>query len=118
MVRRDKHLNGAADLLVAADHRIELAVPRGLREIAGIFLQCVIGVLGGGGVRGAALAQSVDGGIEVLRCHAGLGENFSGLAVLLNRQREQQALNGNETVAGLFTSLFGCVENAGQRGVR
>ena len=41
-----QHLDGAADFLVAADHRIELAVARGLREVAGIFLQRVIGVLG------------------------------------------------------------------------
>ena len=43
-----QHLNGAADFLVAPDHRIELAVARRLGEIAGIFLQRVIGVLGGG----------------------------------------------------------------------
>ena len=43
-----EHLDGAADFLVAADHRIDLAVARGLRQIAGIFLQRVIGVLGGG----------------------------------------------------------------------
>ena len=46
-----QHLNGAADFLVAADHRIELAVAGGLREIAGIFLQRVIGVLGRGASR-------------------------------------------------------------------
>ena len=51
-----QHLNGAADFLIAADHRIEFAVARGLREIAGIFLQRIIGVLGGGGIGGAALA--------------------------------------------------------------
>ena len=41
-----EHLDGAADFLVAADHRIDLAVARRLREVAGIFLQRVIGVLG------------------------------------------------------------------------
>ncbi len=41
-----QHLNGAADFLVAADDGIELAVTRGLRQVAGIFLQRVIGVLG------------------------------------------------------------------------
>ena len=41
-----QHLNGAADLLVAANDRIELAVARRLREVAGIFLQRVILVLG------------------------------------------------------------------------
>ena len=84
-----QHLNGAAYFLVAADHRIELAVPRGLREIARVFLQCVIGILGGGGIRGAPFAQCIDGRIQILRRDAGLGENFSGLAVLLQRKREQ-----------------------------
>ena len=42
-------------------------------QVAGIFLQRVIGVLGRGGVRRAALAQRLDGGVEVLRRDAGLG---------------------------------------------
>ena len=37
-----QHLDGAADFLVAADHRIELAVARGLGQVAGVFLQRVI----------------------------------------------------------------------------
>ena len=68
-----EHLDGAADFLVAADHRIDLAVARRLREVAGIFLERVIGVLGRRRVGGAALAQRVDGGVEVLRRDAGLG---------------------------------------------
>ena len=111
-----QHLDGAADFLVAADHRIELAVARGLREIAGIFLQRVIGVLGRGGIRSAALAQRIDGGVEVLRRHAGAGENLSGLAVLLHRQRQQQPLDGDEAVAGLLGDLLGLVEDAGGGG--
>ena len=43
-----EHLDGAADLLVAADDRIELAVARRLGEIAGVFLQRIIGVFRGG----------------------------------------------------------------------
>ena len=110
-----EHLDGAADFLVAADHRIELAVACGLREIARIFLQRVIGVLGRRTIRGAPLAQRLDGGIEILRRHAGLAENLAGLAVLLQRKREQQALDGHETIAGFLAGLFGCGENAGGR---
>ena len=68
-----QHLDGAADFLVAADHRIELAVARGLGEIAGIFLQRVIGVFGRCDVGGAALAQRFDRGVEVLRRDAAPG---------------------------------------------
>ena len=52
-----QHLNGAADFLVAADHRVELAVARRLRQVARVFLQRVIGVLGRLRIGGAALAQ-------------------------------------------------------------
>jgi hypothetical protein len=54
-----QHLDGAPDLLVAADHRVDLAVARGLGQVAGVFLERVIGVLGRAGVGGAALAQRV-----------------------------------------------------------
>ena len=66
-----QHLDGAADLLVAADHRIELALARRLGEVAGVFLQRVVAVLGRRGVGGAALAQLVDGLLERLRRDAG-----------------------------------------------
>ena len=59
-----EHLDGAPDLLVAADHRIELPLGGGLGEIAGVALQRIIGLLGAGRIRGAALAQIVDGGVE------------------------------------------------------
>ena len=110
-----QHLDGAADFLVAADHRIELAVAGGLRQVARIFLQRVIGVFGRGRIRSAALAQRLDGGIEILRRDAGSFQNLAGLAVLFQRQREQQPLDGDETVAGLLAGLFGRVENARQR---
>ena len=109
-----QHLHGAADFLVAADHRIELAVARRLGQVAGIFLERVIGVLGGRRIRGAALAQRLDGGIEVLRRDAGAAEDLAGLAVLLDRKREQQALHGDEGIAGFLGGLLGGLEHARQ----
>ena len=110
-----QHLNGPADFLVAPDDGIELAVARGLREIARIFLQRVIGVLGGRAVGGAALAQRLDRGIERLRRDAGIGQDLAGLAVLFQRQREQKPLNRDKAVAGLLARLLGGVEHARQR---
>ena len=43
-------LDGAADLLVPPDDGIELAGAGEFGEIAGVFLECVIGVFGGGAV--------------------------------------------------------------------
>ncbi len=41
-----EHLDGAADLLVPPDHRVDLAVAGRLGQVAGIFLERIIGVLG------------------------------------------------------------------------
>ena len=49
-------LDDTADLLIPADHRIELAVPGLCGEVAGIFLERIVALLGGRGVGGAAFA--------------------------------------------------------------
>ena len=109
-----EHLHGAADFLVAADDRIELAVARGLRQVAGIFFQRVIGVLGGSRIGGAAFAQRLDRGVERLRGDAGVLQNLSGLARAIERQSEQKPLGGDVIVAGLLGGLFRGVEHARQ----
>ncbi len=101
-----QHLDGAADLLVAADDRIELAVARSLGQVAGIFLQRVIGVLGGRGVRRAALAQRLDRGIEVLRGDAALGQDRAGLAGLFQREAEQQRRSTVTKLSPAFSPAF------------
>ena len=62
-----QHLDGAADLLVAADHRVELAVAGRLGEVAGVFLQRVVAVLGVRAVDGPALAHVADRLLQRLR---------------------------------------------------
>ena len=111
-----QHLDGAPDLLVAADHRIELAFGGGLGEVAGVALQRIIGLLGAGRIGGAALAQIVDGGVEVLRGQAGIGEDARGLGLLAHGERLERALDRDEAVAGLARHLLGLVEHAGERG--
>ena len=110
-----QHLDGAPDLLVAADHRIELALGGGLGEVAGVFLERVVGLLGAGGVGGAALAQLVDRGVEPLRREARIGEDALRLAFLGQAKRLQRALDRDEAVAGLGRHLLGLVEHARQR---
>ena len=109
-----QHLDGAADFLVAADHRIELAVARGLGQVAGIFLQRIVGVLGRRRVGGAAFAQGFDRRVEVLRRNPGIGQNLSGVAALVRRQRQQQPFDGDIAVAGLLAGLLGGIEDARQ----
>src|SRR5262249_59810426 len=104
------------DLVVAPDDRIELAASRGLGEIAGVFLERVVGALGRGSMGGAALAQGVDGGIEVLRRDAGARQDLSGLAVLVEGEREQQSLDRHVAIAGLFGGLLRGIEHARRSG--
>ncbi len=111
-----QHLDRTADLLVAADDRIKLAVARGLGEVAGIFLQRVIGVLGARRIGSAPLAQVIDGGVQGLRRYADVGQNLGRLRSLLHRNGDEEALNSHEGVAGLLGDLLGIVEDA--RGCR
>jgi hypothetical protein len=108
-------LDRAADLVVAADHRVELALARIGGQVAGIFLQRVIGLFGAGAVGGAALADVVDRLVEAGRRDAGLGEDVRGLGRFLHRQREQQALDGDIAVAGLPGDFLGGVHDLGER---
>ncbi len=110
-----EHLDGAADLLVAADHRVDLAVAGRLGEVARVFLQRIVGVLGRAGIGRAALAQRLDGGIELLRRHAGTGEDLARLAVLLERKREQEPLDRDVAVAGLLRDLLRLIEDPRHR---
>ena len=73
-----EHLDGAADFLVAPDHGIELAGPGQFGQVAGIFLQRVIGILGRGAVGGAALAQFGDRRVQPLGGDAGIFQDARG----------------------------------------
>ncbi len=99
-------LDGAADLLVAADHRVELAVARRLGEVAGELLERVVAVLGALGVGGAAAAQLVDRGVERLGLEPGVGERLAGVG-LRDGQGEQDALDRDVGIAGLLGDLLG-----------
>src|SRR4029077_910307 len=108
-----QHLHGAADLLIAADHRVELALARHRGQIAGIALERVIAVLGRGAVGLAALAQILDRRVELLRGQPTGGQRPASERFLLPRQRQQQALDSDEAVTGLLGNLFGLLEDAG-----
>src|SRR3546814_879425 len=72
-----EYLHGAANLLVAADDGIELARARDFGEVAGIFLERFIAVLGARTVGGAAAAQRVDGLVQRFGLHAGRSEEHT-----------------------------------------
>ena len=105
-------LDGAADLLVAADDRVDLAVARGQGQVAGIAFEGVIGVLSPGAVGGLALADLGDGGIEG---GGGGTDGFQdfGRDPALTGDGAEQAFGGDEGVAGLLRGFLGRGEDAG-----
>ena len=107
-----QHLDRAADLLVAADDGVELAFARHRGQVARIFLQRFIAVLGGGALGLAALAHRFDRRVQVLRRQAGFAKNPRGRRALGQRQGEQQPFCGDEAVAGLGRDLLGRLEQA------
>ena len=105
-------LDGAPDFLVAADHRIELAVPGFGREIAGVFLERLVAVLGARAVGAPALAKVVDGGVQPLRRCSGILEDIRRRRRGLHGQRQQQAFRRDISIARLVGKPFGGFEYA------
>ena len=98
-----QHLDGAADFLVAADHRVELAGARVGGQVARIFLQRVIALLGGGRIGGAALAQVVDRLVERLRRDA---RPWRGFPTVLADFSIASAVSSRSTVTKLSPAFF------------
>ncbi len=111
-----QHLDRAADLLVAADDRVELALARRLGQVARVFLQGVVAFLGRGALGLAPLAQILDRGVEGLRRDMAGGERLARRRVAGHRQRQEQPLDRDIAVAGLLGDLFRLVEDARQLG--
>ncbi len=111
-----ENLNRPADLVVAPDDGVELAVARGLGQVAGEFLQRLVAVLGRRRVGGTALAHLLDGGVEPLGGNARVGERAARLGRGREREGEQQPLGGDVAVARLLGDLLGLVEQLGRLG--
>src|SRR5262249_1077826 len=111
-----QHLDGAPDLLVAADDRVELPFLRRRREVARIFLQGVVALLGRGTLGLAALADVVDRGLEGLRVGPGLREDLRRRRAGRHGERDQQALDRDIAVAGLFGDLLSLIEQSRRLG--
>ena len=107
-----KDLDGAADFLVAADDRIELAFAGGGRQVAREFLQGIVAILGRGRVGSAPAAQLVDRCIECFGLHARFGQGLPGGGRCGKREGQKQPLDSNIAVARFLRDLLGLVEHA------
>ncbi len=118
LVRRDSTWIDAADLGVAADHRVEMPLLGLGGEVDGVLLQRLVGrlrVLAGDPLRPA---HAGEGSAQRLRAGADPGEHRLDRA-LDRRGRDQQVLGGGEVVLHLCRDVLGGGEDLQRRaGVR
>ena len=104
-----EHLDHAPDLLVAPDHRVELAVLGGLGEVAAEALQRLVLVLG-------VLVGHAVGAAHLLDRLGELRARGAGVDLRVVGQREQQVLGGDELVAHRARGLVGVLEHVHEVG--
>ena len=111
-----QHLDGAANFVVTANHRVELALARALGQVKAVFLERLALVFGIGAVHVLAAAHRLNGGFQALARQA-VGAGHVAQGALGIRHRQQKQLAGNELVAALECFLFGGLQQLGQLGV-
>ena len=105
-----ENLHRAADFLIAPDDRVNLPVPRGLRQIPRIFLESLIAIFSRGGISRATLTDVIDRSVQGLSIDpARLKRRFRWR--FHKGQRGQNPLNRHETIARFGGKLFGFVQN-------
>ena len=102
-------LDGAPALVVAPDHRIELALPGALGQVDGEALQRLAGVLGRRVVDLLATAQLIHRLLHGALDGAGLAQGL-GDGSLVVQQRQQEQFAADEPVSTLLGELVGDVE--------
>jgi hypothetical protein len=105
------------DLVVAADHRIELAEARALGQVEGVFLQSLALALGVGAVDLLASAHRVDRRLERLAGEAMAAHDAAEVGLRVG-QRQQEHLAGNELIAALAGFLLGRLQQCGEFAAR
>ncbi len=106
-------LDGTADLVVAADHRVELALAGALGQVEAILVERFALAFGVLRTDVLAAAHGLHRVFQRLAVEAGFLQQTPGLALVLG-QRQQEHFGGDELVAGLLRFLVGDVEQVGQ----
>ncbi len=106
-------LNGATNLVITSDHRVELALFGTLGQVDGVLVQRLTRLFDVRVIHGTFAAQVVDGVFQGLLADALPQQQFAELAVLIHC-REQHQLAGNELVAFLLRQTVSLVEQARQ----
>ena len=107
-----QHLHHPADLLVPADHRVDLALASHVRQVAGEPLQrlvLLLGLLVGHAVRAA---HALERRQEHPTVHARGSQQLPGGRALLVYQSQEQVLGRHVRVAQPLCLFIGAVEHA------
>src|SRR5471032_1428880 len=105
-----QHLDGAADLVVAADHRIELALARPFGQVQRVFFQRLALAFRFLRIDLGAAAHGVDGRLQRLARQAVFARQLAGVGLVL-AQRQQHHLARHELVGALLRLLVGQVQH-------
>ena len=106
-------LNDAADLVVAADDRVELSLPRGLRQVASVALQGLVRSFGVAAGDPLAPAHLLQGAEHALAAEPGVAHHAPDRAVVV-QQGQQQVLDADVLVLQVARLGIGPVEQARQ----
>ena len=106
LVRRRQHLDDAADLLVAADDRVELAARGELRQVAAVLFQRLVGLFRVLRRDALAAADLLERREQPVAGDAELLERLAGRAGVVGRG-EQQVLDGDVLVLELLGLVLG-----------
>ena len=109
-----QHLHGAADFIVAPDHRIELALLRPRREVDGVLGERLAGLFGVGVAHRLAATCAFDGRSKALGSEPSLAQRRAGRIVRSAKGRQSQ-LRRHEIVAALLRLAVGQIHDAAQR---
>ena len=101
-----QHLDRAANLVVAADHGIELAVAGPLGQVHAVFLEGFALAFGFGAVDARSAAHGIHRGFQRFARQPVLARNPADVLLGVG-QGEQEELAGNELVAPLERLLLG-----------
>ena len=105
----------AADLVVAADDRVQLLLPGQGSQILAVLFQHVVGVLRVVGVHLTGAADLLQGGEVPLHGHVVPTEQGAHVLVRLGDEAHHQMLHGDVAVAHLLHARFGLVQGFVQR---
>ncbi len=108
-----QYLDGATDLVVAADHRVELALLGALGQIDGVFFQRLALLLGIRVVDLLAAAHLVDGLFDHALGGAVLAQHLAERALVL-QGREHEQFAGDVLILALLGEFVGDIEDAVQ----